>query len=97
MLIGPRARPADAPPSAASDPAARNRALRAAAAYGRAARALRASPHLLARIVRDAPAADPAVRRACVWAALGAYFGGSGPAAPPAPPASRAQRAPRAD
>ncbi len=85
MLIGPSARPADAPPSAASDPAARARALDAAVAYGRAARAARASPYLLARVVRAAPAADPAARRACVWAALGAYFGGSGRVAPPAP------------
>jgi hypothetical protein len=52
-------------------------------AYGRAARATRASPHTLARLVREAPAVDEAARRACVWAALSAYFGaraaGAGP------------------
>ena len=51
------------------------RALGAAVAYGRAARVVRASPYTLARLVRTAPAADEAARRACVWAALAAYFG----------------------
>lgn len=50
------------------------RALGAAVAYGRVARAMHASPHTLARLMRAAPAADDAARRACVWAALAAYF-----------------------
>jgi hypothetical protein len=73
-----RAAPAAAPPAAAppaADPLRSARALGAAVAYGRAARATRASPHTLARLVREAPAVDEAARRACVWAALSAYFG----------------------
>ncbi len=68
------------PPAAARGPElAAARALGAAVAYGRAARALRASPHTLSRLVRTAPAADDAMRRACVWTALAAYFGGPRP------------------
>ncbi len=83
-LNGPAAPAAAAPPATAL--AGDARALDAAAAYGRAARAVHASPHLLARVLRAAPAADAADRRARVWAALGAYFGAPGRAAPPAPP-----------
>ena len=60
------------------------RAVGAAVAYGRVARAVRASPYTLTHVVRAAvaavPAVDDAARRACVWAALGAYFGGPRPA-----------------
>jgi|GEM_PF-3605820 len=75
------AAPAAAPPAA--DPLRCARALGAAVAYGRVARVTRASPHTLARLVREAPAVDEATRRACVWAALSAYFGARGLGAAP--------------
>jgi hypothetical protein len=71
----PGAAPAAGPPDAGATAVARTRALRAAIAYGRVARALSASPHLLSRVVRSAATtADPVTRQAAVWAALGAYF-----------------------
>ncbi len=83
-------RAAAAPPAAAdppADPLRAARALGAAVAYGRAARVTRASPHALARIVRDTRAVDEATRRACVWAALSAYFGARAGRRPGAPDA----------